>query len=156
MTDPSPPLKVVNATMMKFGYPASLVAETDYWSVLVRPQQPTLGALALICHEPVTAFGKVGPAAMLDLGRVTAAIETMLAHAVRYQKINYLMLMMVDPDVHFHVIPRYEGERAALGLIIADHGWPGPPVLGQATALAPAQIATMAVWLRGFWPEGAA
>ena len=27
-----------------------------------------------------------------------------------YERINYLMLMMVDPHVHFHVIPRYSGE----------------------------------------------
>ena len=45
------------------------------------------------------------------------------------------MLMMVDPHVHFHVIPRYEGSRTAAGLTIADAGWPGQPDLGSAIKL---------------------
>ena len=32
-----------------------------------------------------------------------------------HQKINYLALMMVDPHVHFHVIPRYSGSRELEG-----------------------------------------
>jgi diadenosine tetraphosphate (Ap4A) HIT family hydrolase len=41
-------------------------------------------------------------------------------------KINYLMLMMVDPHVHFHVLPRYEGDRSHGGIEVVDAGWPGP------------------------------
>ena len=37
------------------------------------------------------------------------------------------MLMMVDPDVHFHVLPRYAQSRSFAGLEFRDHGWPGPP-----------------------------
>src|SRR3546814_10708518 len=59
-------------------------------------------------------------------------IEAALRQAVDYSKINYLMLMMVDPHVHFHVIPRYEGQREAKGLSIEDKGWPNAPALGDA------------------------
>ena len=48
------------------------------------------------------------------------------------ERINYLMLMMVDPHVHFHVIPRYSGSREWGGLEFADQGWPGPPDLKSA------------------------
>ena len=48
------------------------------------------------------------------------------------------MLMMVDPNVHFHVIPRYEGTRAWAGLDFPDAGWPGPPRRDAATVLDPA------------------
>ena len=37
----------------------------------------------------------------------------MLRGFVAYERINYLMLMMVDPDVHFHVIPRYTAAAAS-------------------------------------------
>lgn len=50
-----------NATMTKFGFPRTLVAETAHWTVLVRPQQVTLGSLVLVCKEPVTAFGAASP-----------------------------------------------------------------------------------------------
>jgi diadenosine tetraphosphate (Ap4A) HIT family hydrolase len=87
------------------------------------------------------------------LGIVTGAIEAALAEAVRYSKINYLMLMMVDPHVHFHVIPRYEGERQAAGLSIADSGWPKMPVLGDAVELDADQIEALVDWLRQRWPS---
>ena len=91
-------------------------------------------ALAAVTTD-ATAFGDLPAAAHAELKTVTVAIETALAKAVGYDKINYLMLMMVDPHVHFHVIPRYEGSRTAAGLTIADAGWPGQPDLGSAIKL---------------------
>ncbi|MCR0981087.1 HIT family protein [Roseomonas populi] len=118
--------------MTKFGYPATLIGETGHWSVLLRPQQVTLGALVLVLREEVGAFGAASPAAFADLHAAVSRIEPILRDFVGYEKINYLMLMMVDPDVHFHVIPRYEGKRTHLGQDFPDAGWPGPPALGQA------------------------
>ena len=125
----------MNATIEKFGYPTTLVAQFDHWLVLLRPSQPTLGSLVLAARSDATAFGDLPAAAHAELKTVTATIETALAKAVGYDKINYLMLMMVDPHVHFHVIPRYEGSRTAAGLTIADAGWPGQPDLGSAIKL---------------------
>ena len=51
----------------------------------------------------------------------------MLADFCSYERINYLMLMMVDPNVHFHVIPRYSEARQWDGVEFPDAGWPGPP-----------------------------
>jgi diadenosine tetraphosphate (Ap4A) HIT family hydrolase len=64
-----------------------------------------------------------------------AAIEQALARFTRYERINYLMLMMVDPNVHFHVIPRYSEPRSWDGIAFPDAGWPGPPRLDNAIAL---------------------
>lgn len=123
---------MTNATMRKFGHPRTLLAETAHWAVLVRPQQVTLGSLVLACREPATSFGQVSPAAFAGLQTVVAGVEAVLKDAVGYDKINYLMLMMVDPDVHFHIFPRYEGIRRFAGTDFPDAGWPGPPALGQA------------------------
>ncbi|WP_149538673.1 HIT family protein [Siccirubricoccus phaeus] len=121
-----------SSTLTKFGYPATLIGESEHWTVLLRPQQVTLGSLVLVCREPVTRFGAVSPAAFAGLQAIVAQVETMLQCYVRYEKINYLMLMMVDPDVHFHVIPRYQGERCHGPDSFPDAGWPGPPLLAQA------------------------
>lgn len=142
-----------NATMVKFGHPESAVVETPSWSVQVRPQQPTLGSLVLVCREAVTAFGQVSPAAFADLQGVIAQVESVLTRFTGYQKINYLMLMMVDPDVHFHVIPRYEGVRTWQGLDFSDAGWPGPPALGSVVALDAAATSSMVAELRTLWAE---
>ncbi|MFC7554921.1 hypothetical protein ACFQU7_25895 [Pseudoroseomonas wenyumeiae] len=104
----------------------TLVGETTHWAVLVRPEQPTLGSLVLICREPVTAFGEVSPAAFAEMGSVVARIEALLRDFTGYAKINYLMLMMVDPDVHFHVIP---ATRAAASITASRCRMPAGPAL---------------------------
>ncbi len=124
----------VNETILKFGYPDTLIADYSSWIVLLRPQQATLGALVLASKEPVQAFGDVSAAGCEELAQVTHDIELALDAAFSFDKINYLMLMMVDKDVHFHVIPRYADGRSFEGIEFEDPGWPGPPRLDHATS----------------------
>ena len=123
---------MANATETKFGDPATRIAQTDRWTVLLRPKQPTLGSLVLVCREPVLAFADVSAEAYAELRGVVGKVEAVLREFVAYERINYLMLMMVDPDVHFHVIPRHAGTRRFGALEFADAGWPGPPALEPA------------------------
>jgi diadenosine tetraphosphate (Ap4A) HIT family hydrolase len=129
----------MNATIEKFGWPATLVKEFEHWVVLLRPAQPTLGSLVLATKSDLCAFGELPAEAHAELKAVTQAIEAALGPFARYAKINYLMLMMVDPHVHFHVIPRYEGAREWGGLTFTDAGWPAVPLLGEAVKLEPKQ-----------------
>ncbi len=133
----------MNETIRKFGYPATLVAEHDHWVVLLRSAQPTLGSLVLAAKSDVTAFGDLPTQAHAELKVVTSAIETALRGFVDYAKLNYLMLMMVDPHVHFHVIPRYEGSREWQGKQFPDAGWPKVPDLSAAVALSEDDIADL-------------
>jgi diadenosine tetraphosphate (Ap4A) HIT family hydrolase len=121
----------MNATAEKFGYPHTLICEYEHWLVLLREQQVTLGSLVLVCKEPATRFSDVSREAFAELHDAIGAIEHTLGAQYQYDKINYLMLMMVDPDVHYHVIPRYASARECAGCEVADGGWPGPPALGE-------------------------
>ncbi|WP_338424404.1 HIT family protein [Sphingopyxis kveilinensis] len=141
----------MNDTIAKFGHPATLIADYDHWVVLLRPAQPVLGALILAAKSDATAFGDLPAEAHAELKIVTAAIEAALGQAVGYAKINYLMLMMVDRHVHFHVLPRYDGERSGAGLTVADAGWPGQPDLAQAVKLSDVQIAALTEWLKPYF-----
>ena len=141
----------MNATIEKFGHPATLIAEYEHWVVLLRPAQPTLGALVLAAKSDATAFGDLPAEAHAELKIATVAIEAALTQAVGFAKINYLMLMMVDPHVHFHVLPRYEGERSGAGLTVADAGWPAQPDLGAAVKLDDAQVAALTDWLKPYF-----
>lgn len=125
----------MNDTIRAFGYPATLIREYDHWVVLLRPAQPTLGSLVLAAKSDITAFGDLPAGAHAELQQITSAIETALGRFVGFAKINYLMLMMVDPHVHFHVIPRYEGTREWNGREFVDVGWPKLPDLGHAISL---------------------
>ena len=125
----------MNTTLEKFGFPESLIKSYQHWSVLLRPQQPTLGSLILGAHSNVHAFSELSEAAMSELGQIIKDIEASLNLCFKYDKMNYLMLMMVDPHVHFHVIPRYETVRQFHSVDIEDKGWPGPPDLSQVTEI---------------------
>lgn len=137
----------MNATIEKFGYPATLVAEFEHWLVLLRPAQPTLGSLVLAAKSDVTAYSELSRDAFAEQFDAVAAIERALRSFCAYERINYLMLMMVDPNVHFHVIPRYSDPREWNGLAFPDAGWPGPPQLGDAVHLSPEQIEALAAEL---------
>ena len=130
--------------MQKFGYPATLIREFDHWLVLLRPAQVTLGSLVLAARSDATAYGELSREAFAEQADAVAAIEQALTAFTHFERINYLMLMMVDPNVHFHVIPRYSEPRSWNGLEFADAGWPGPPQLGAAVSLDSGQIAGMA------------
>lgn len=142
---------MTNPTARKFGYPRTQVAETEHWLVLVRPQQPAFGSLVLVAKADARAFSDLPPAAFADLKAAVDRIEALLRQAVAYERINYLMLMMVDPDVHFHVIPRYEGERSHGGHTFADAGWPGPPALASHVALSEEEAAALAAEFAALW-----
>src|SRR3954451_17542787 len=85
----------MNPTIVKFGWPATLVREFQHWLVLLRPAQVTLGALVLAAKSEATAYGDLPREAFVEQAEVVAAIERGLAAFTAYERINYLMLMMV-------------------------------------------------------------
>lgn len=121
----------MNQTIVKFGYPDTLIREYEHWVVLLRPVQATLGALIIACKDDATRYSEISPQAFTEMGRVIADVERVLEGLFGYAKLNYLMLMMVDPDVHYHVLPRYAGEQTYAGATFTDPGWPGPPNIGH-------------------------
>lgn len=145
---------MAHSTLKTFGYPDSLVYEYEHWCVLLRPGQVTLGSLVMVAKAEVTQFSALSPAAFAEMARVTDDIETHLPAVSAYQKINYLMLMMVDPHVHFHVIPRYDHDQSFAGEAFVDHGWPGVPQLAKAVILDPSKFEALRQALISAWSGG--
>jgi len=138
----------VNPTAVKFGHPETLLAEWPHWAVLLRPAQVTLGSLVLVCRDPVQRFGAISAEAAAELREAVASIEQALGALLHFDRINYLMLMMVDPDVHFHVIPRYASERSFAGRTFRDDSWPGPPDVTSRIDVDPAGMRAIGEELR--------
>jgi diadenosine tetraphosphate (Ap4A) HIT family hydrolase len=127
-------------TLRKFGYPDTLVHEGEHWALLVRPAQLTLGSVVLCATSDARSYAELPPEAFAEQRELVRLAERILRELTDYQRINYLMLMMVDPHVHFHVIPRYEGEREFGGDQFLDSGWPGLPRLDQSSPASPKLI----------------
>ena len=122
---------MANQTAVRFGYPGTLIREYEHWLVLLREPQATLGSLILCAKADVTEFSALPKNAFVEMDEVISELEFALKAAFSYDKINYMMLMMVDPNVHFHVIPRYAETPSACGLSIPDPGWPALPQLAE-------------------------
>lgn len=142
---------MTNQTAVRFGYPDTLIREYDHWLVLLREPQPTLGSLILCEKSDATEFANISTESFQEMSVVVGDIERALKAAFSYEKINYLMLMMVDPNVHFHVIPRYSEPQSACGLTIADPGWPVVPQLGVAQEITAAERDALKAHISGYW-----
>jgi diadenosine tetraphosphate (Ap4A) HIT family hydrolase len=144
-----------NQTAVKFGHPDTLIADYRHWCVLLRPGQVTLGSLVLVCKDEAHRFSDITAEAFGELAQVTRGIEAGLAAFRPFDKINYLMLMMVDPDVHFHVVPRYQTAQSFEAVQFPDPGWPGPPQLGTAVALDSSLRDRLIDAIKAAWPQEA-
>lgn len=92
---------------------------------MLRPSQITLGAMVLVCKdENVLSIADLEPAAAQEIPGISRALEITLSAHFRTSKFNYLALMMVDPHVHFHIIPRYEVAPLFDGQVWPDTAWP--------------------------------
>lgn len=139
-----------NATFETFGGDRTLLCDYRHWSVQVRPKQATLGAMVILAHGEAIAFSDLPAEAFAELAEVVKDVEAVSARTFDYTKINYLMLMMVDPHVHFHVLPRYADPVSFEGVSYADEGWPGQPNLAPAGVVPDAE--SVANRLRISWP----
>jgi len=113
----------------KFKVDELKIYETDYWIWSLRPGQATIGSGVLSLKRECQDFDKLKPAEFSDLNNIIKVIEPTLRKSFNYDKINYLMLMMVDDQIHYHIIPRYEKEIEMFDKKWIDKGWPKLPVL---------------------------
>ena len=144
---------MINETIRKFDYPKTLLAEYSHWVVLLRPKQVTLGSLVLACKEEATVLRDVSTQGFAELKSVVGDLEAALRDAFSFDKINYVLLMMVDKYVHFHVIPRYSSAREVNGVEFEDPGWPKYPDLGHATDISSEQFAELLTAIKSHWPS---
>lgn len=144
---------MTHETLKTFGYPQTLVHEYTHWCVLLRPAQVTLGSLVLICKEEATQLADISDGAFSEMKQVVVDIEKGLKGFRQWDKINYLALMMVDPHVHFHVIPRYGEDQSFAGTNFCDAGWPAVPQLGAAVTPTPDVFSQLLNDLKSGWGD---
>jgi diadenosine tetraphosphate (Ap4A) HIT family hydrolase len=115
----------------KFQVEPLTILKLKYWTWSIRPVQCTLGASILSLNRFCTSFGDITEGESGELGAIAKLIERGLSAAFRPDKLNFIMLMMVDAHLHFHVIPRYAAARDLLSIRWVDNGWPSLPSLND-------------------------
>ena len=114
----------------KYDTEALMIAENAAWRWSLRPTQCTLGAGLIAARSPLTALGAMTSESALLFAEITALAEQVTRVLLTPDKFNHLSLMMIDPHLHFHFVPRYASERISYDQTFVDSGWPGFPALG--------------------------
>ncbi|MBT5492600.1 HIT family protein [bacterium] len=110
-----------------FDYKNLLIKEYNNWYLLLRKEQVTLGSLVLIEKSFRTRYSEIPNESFDEFGIIVKEIEFVLKTLFDYDKVNYFMLMMVDEEVHYHVIPRYSKDIEFSEVKFIDKGWPVLP-----------------------------
>ena len=133
----------------KFRIPAYTIREFRHWTWSLRPLHATLGAGVISANRYEPHFSGMTANECAELAAVVKEVESKLKATFAYDKINYLMLMMNDPHVHMHVIPRYATPREFAGATWTDESWPKPPNSSVGPTLTDDQAEAMIAKIRG-------
>lgn len=100
------------------------------WDIALRPAQLTLGSMVISVRSGAFSFADLETTEHSDLAAAFATAERLAIATFGAARINLLCLMMQDPIVHFHVLPRYAEPQDRFGQTWVDNDWPGPPLIG--------------------------
>lgn len=121
--------KLLEEFRAKFRVDELSLVKYKSWELSLRPQQLTLGSMVLSSALNYFFFSDIDSSAQPELTKGFVAAEKIAINVFGADRINILCLMMQDPIVHFHIIPRYSVERSCFGAIWLDEDWPSPPVI---------------------------
>ena len=110
-----------------FRLPEFVVHERGGWRLSVRPGQITLGSMVLSVADGALDFTSIDGSTAQELTAACAVAERTANGLYGAVRINLACLMMKDPVVHFHVLPRYGEGVERYGQTWEDADWPGPP-----------------------------
>lgn len=124
-------MKKYNDFKKKFDVDRFVIREYKYWIWCLRKNQSTLGSSVLIPQKEHLKLSDLTKEELTELNQVYSNIEETLYRLFNYSKINYLTLMMVDPVVHTHILPRYKQNVKYRGLEYNDSKYPNIPELNS-------------------------
>lgn len=105
------------------------IARTPGWILSLRPGQITLGAMILSLASGARNHADLTPEEGAGLAAGLGMAERLAREVYGAVRINALCLMMQDPVVHFHILPRYDAPCTRHGRQWEDADWPRPPTI---------------------------
>lgn len=115
----------MNSEVLKrFDYPHFLIKEYTYWAVVLRRDHVTPGSMIIFTKTSALHLGELGSKEWAEFSKVSKDCEGLVRKTFQAEKFNYLALMMGDPNVHFHFIPRYSKPIKVNGKEFIDRDWP--------------------------------
>lgn len=109
--------------------------ETESWVGFLNTNQGLLGRCYLMLKRPETDVTALTDAELAELWAAARRVKAALSALWEPDHYNYAFLMNETPQVHFHVIPRYQGRREFAGGTFVDPEFGGHYGTGPARTL---------------------
>lgn len=110
--------------MKAFNPEENIIKEFNYWVVLVRVDQVTLGDCLIVLKSGKPTFGELDRDESAELQDVLGWYENKCRNLFGAVKFNYIAAMMRDNFAHFHAFPRYSNSIVRYGINWVDEMWP--------------------------------
>lgn len=102
------------------------LCELGQWTLSLRPHQATFASMVLSASNPCGSFADLPANSGVDLQKGFALAERLACQGFGAVRLNILCLMLQDPHLHFHILPRYDGPVMFEGSNWSDTAWPTP------------------------------
>ncbi len=106
--------------MSKFKPETRCIKEFKYWIVCIREKQVNLGSSVILLKRETPSVANILPDEAAEFPEVVKWFEGVCTNKFNAVKFNYLIMMMKDPYVHYHAIPRYDNEIEMFGKVWED------------------------------------
>tara|TARA_B110000503_G_scaffold134253_1_gene212950 strand:+ start:457 stop:873 length:417 start_codon:yes stop_codon:yes gene_type:complete len=106
-----------NITIERYVTEKNLIKKYDSWVLALRPNQITCYSMMLFADSNVEKISDLDSNTLKDLGVIFADVERRVRLISTPLKFNYYSLMLADPNVHFHIFPRFSSPEL-------DEYWP--------------------------------
>ena len=107
----------------KFHLNTRTIYISKYWTLSLRSIQSTLSSCIISLNRYCERLSYLNEDESKDYLNIVKFTENSLNKVFAYNKINYFMIMMVDPHLHYHVIPRYKNKKEFLNKLWNDNNY---------------------------------
>jgi diadenosine tetraphosphate (Ap4A) HIT family hydrolase len=122
-------MNYLNDFEKKYKSDVNLIKSFNSWNWILRPNQTSFASTILYHKSNKKRLSDITEQDFNEFKLVVNFIEKIYSNKTSYFQLNYLALMMVDPIVHFHIIPRYSKSIFFQDLEFKDYSFPKPPDL---------------------------
>lgn len=106
----------------------TLIKNYGLWRILIDFKQPTLGSCLIVPHRHIEIISKLTGEEQQEYLLVIKNLDNTLRKSFNPDNINYLMLAMKVPHIHWHVVPRYQHPKEFNRIIWTDPNYGSLPI----------------------------
>jgi diadenosine tetraphosphate (Ap4A) HIT family hydrolase len=103
------------------------IAERDYWDIFLAPSQRYLGTCVVAIKRHCSSLSELNDAEWIEFSRIVREMEFTLDNIFKPTLFNWCCFKNAayrvekpDPEVHWHLIPRYDHEIKFQGIKFDD------------------------------------